>query len=486
MYKQSILLALLLCSIISFSQEIVNSTPVALKKNKTVFQIVNDSTKETTIFVSDKEKVKAIRLNREMQIIDSLMTERVNYSTYDQMIGHNGSSSNPSLFWSSPNHKEIFIQQFHFDNLKNSNKTYSLSLKDERFLHNFSQNDRFYILTVLKNSDKLKLYVFDTNGTLEEKIIDLTGFRFFKSDYQKTTMYGMFGEGFYTAELPFSLQKINPENPTSLVESSKMRKCYSNGKDIILTFDTNIDYTQLITLNLESFTATEKFVKKPFIESDQRYNLNSNSFLIDNKLYQIKSSSSQLIMTIKDLDDNLIKSYAATEITPIIDFKNSNIIQENGDPSKKRILETSAQFIRKINSLSAGISCYKLNDDYLVTIGSVSEQEQQVSTGAIIGGMFGAVGSIAGSLIDAAISNPTMESFNSYANRKVVYINGLFDKEAGHIKGEIEPLAFDKIRIFFDKNKDVSSQTLYKLDNIYYLGYYDNLTKEYTIRKFED
>lgn len=486
MFKKSIVLILLMIGYISFSQEIVNSIPVALKKNKAVFQIVNDLTKETTIFVSDKEKVKAIRLDKEMKIMDSLSTERVNYSTYAQMIGHNGFSSNPSLFWSSPNHKEILFQPFNFKNPASSNQTYSLPLKDERVLQNFSQNDKFYMMTVLKNSDKLKLYVFDTNGKLEEKIIDLTGFRFFKSDFKKTTLYGMLEEVFYSSELPFSLQKIIPENPTSLVESSKKKKCYSNGKTIILTFDMNMDYTQLITINLESFTATEKILKKPFINATERYQLNSNSFLIDNKLYQIKSSSSELFLTIKDLEDNLIKSYEASGENPIIDFKNSNFEQEYGGTSKKRILETSSQFIRKTNNLNAGISCYKLNDNYLVTIGSVSEEEQQVSTGMIIGGMFGAVGSIAGSLIDAAISNPTMESFNSYANRKVVYINGLFDKEGTHVKGEIEPLAFDKIRIFFDKNTDVSSQTLYKLDNIYYLGYYDNNSKEYVIREFED
>lgn len=486
MYKQSTLLALFLCSIISFSQEIVNSTPVALKKNKTVFQVVNDSTKETTIFVSDKEKVKAIRLNKEMQITDSLSTERLNPKVYVAMIGYNENKSNINLFWTSSNHKDLFIQQFNFNKPNSENKTYSLPLKDEKFVQNFSQNGKFYIMTVLKNSDKLKLYVFDTDGKLEEKIIDMTGFRFFKSDYQKTTIYGVLDESYYATELPFSLQKITPENPTSLVESSKRRKCYSIGNTIVLTFDSNIDYTQLITLDLDKFNANEKFIQKPYINYTQRYELNSNSFLIDNHLYQIKSSSSQLILTVKDLEDNLIKSYEASDENPIIDFKNSNYVQENGGTSKTRILDTSSQFIRKTNNLNAGISCYKLNNDYLVTIGSVSQEQQKVGAGAIAGSMFGIAGAIAGSLIDAAISNPTMESFNAYANRKVVYINGLFDKDANHIKGEIDPLAFDKIRVFFDKNTNVSSQTLYKLDNIYYFGYYDNSKKEYTIRKFKD
>lgn len=79
-----------------------------------------------------------------------------------------------------------------------------------------------------------------------------------------------------------------------------------------------------------------------------------------------------------------------------------------------------------------------------------------------------------------------MENFNSYTNRKVVKIEGLFDKEGNNIKGELQPLAFDKIRTFFDKNTDVSSQTLFKINDFYYLGYYDNKTKEYTIRKFAD
>lgn len=485
MYKQSILLALLLCSILSFSQEIVNSTPVALKKGKSVFQIVNEDSKETTLFVSDQEKVKAIRLNNQMQIIDSLSTERLNPKLYSGMVGYNENKSNINLFWTSSNHKDLFIQQFNFDKPNSENKTYTLPLKDEKFIQNFSQNGKFYMMTVLKNSDKLKLYVFDTDGKLEEKIIDLTGFVFFKPDYQKTTMYGKLQEQFIGSEFSFTLQIIRPESPTSLVESSKKRKCYSNGNTIVITFDSNLDFTQLITINLDSFTAKEQYIKKPYVQGENTFQ-NSNSFLIDNHLFQIKTSSSQLFLTVKDLEDKLIKSYEASNENPIIDFKNSNYVQENGDPSKTRILDTSSQFIRKTNSLNSGISCYKLNDNYLVTIGSVSQEQQQAGTGAMVGGMFGALGSIAGSLIDAAISNPTMESFNAYANRKVVYINGLFDKNANHIKGEIDPLAFDKIRLFFDKNTNVSSQTLFKLDNNYYFGYYDTTTKEYTIRKFKD
>jgi hypothetical protein len=79
-----------------------------------------------------------------------------------------------------------------------------------------------------------------------------------------------------------------------------------------------------------------------------------------------------------------------------------------------------------------------------------------------------------------------MDSFNSYSNRKVVKIECLFDADNNHIEKELKPLAFDKIRTFFDDNTDVTSRTLFKMEANYYLGYYDNKTKEYIIRRFAD
>lgn len=100
--------------------------------------------------------------------------------------------------------------------------------------------------------------------------------------------------------------------------------------------------------------------------------------------------------------------------------------------------------------------------------------------------MGGIIGAVAVAAANSAISNPTLNSFNAYSNKKVVYMSGLFDKDNNHIKGDIDALAFDKIRTFFDYKKDVSLPTLYKMDTNYFFGYYDDTTKEYTIRKFTD
>lgn len=483
MFKKLLLTALLLNGLASFSQEVVTSAPVELKKNRDVFQTVNNEKNEVTLFVSDKIKVKAIHLDQKMQIVDSLSAERPNTKTYTNMIGYNISKNNTRLFWSSNDYEDIYCQLFDFNSKKVTTQQHTLVLKEEKILQKFSENENFYILTVVKKSNNFKLHIFNKDGSYKEKIISLEGFHFFKSNYTKTNLYGVMEQNLLPFEAPFSLENITVENPTSLTNAAKKRKCYFNKKEIVITIDTNPDYTQVLILDLEKFSATEKIIRSFIIpnisDSGYRVHIVSNSFFIDNKLYQIKSSSDEFHFTIKDLESNTIKEFSATANRPI-DFKNSEIYQEGGDfGGGKRTLENSSQFIRKINNLNAGITCYHIGENTLITIGGVSAVQQSAGQAAL--GSFGLIGA----LVSVAIYNPTMENFNSYSNRKVVKIEGIFDKEGNHIKGDLQPLAFDKIRTFFDKNNDVSSQTLFKLD-YYYLGYYDNKSKEYIIRKFAD
>lgn len=480
MFKKITLLTLLFPSI-CFSQEVVNSISIDLKKNRDVFQIVDYAKNEVAFFLSDEAKVKAILLDQNMQIVDSLTNERPNKKVYKNMIGYCGDAGNTRLFWSSSDFKEIFTQNFHFETRKITTQSYQMAFKDERILQKFSEKEYFYILTIVKNSNILKLYSFGDEGKIEVKAIDLTGFHFFKAyDYQRTNFYGVLEENLLPFENAFSLQKISADNPTSLTDSAKKRKCYSNANEIIITIDSNIDYTQLIILNLTDFTASEKIIKKvniPYLQ--YKSEINSNSFVFDNKVYEVKFSSDKFILSLKDFNDTLIKEYSVSG-DDSIDFKNSLILQEGSDFGGKRVLENTSQFIRKVNNSNMGLSCYSIGNNTLITLGSVSEKQQ--SSAMIMGGMFG----LAGVLLTYAITNPTMESFNSYSNRKVVKIDCLFDKEMNHITGELKPLAFDKIRTFFDKSSNISSQTIYKLNNYYYLGCYDNNLKEYIIRKFAD
>jgi hypothetical protein len=480
MNRLSCTIPLLLLSLFSFAQEIVSTTPVVLKKKKEVFQIVDKDNKEVDMFVVDDQKIKVIRMDQNMQIIDSLTNIKPNKKIYGRMIGNNGSSTSPTLFWTSSDYKKIAAQQFDLNSKTVKLNELDLELANERYLQCFSLKSFFYLLTITKNSGLLKLYVFDTTGKLEIKPLDTSRFQFYGNDYVPSNLFDILKTNLLPFEAPFSLKKIESEIPISLVQSANKRKCYYNDNQITITIDTNNDFTQLIFIDLLNYKITEKTITKPKIkwEGEGIADFNSNSFLINDKLIQIKSSSDKFILTLKDLEEKLIKEYSITKDTEI-GFKNTEIVQTGGDFNGTRVLEKSSQFIRKVNNLNSGISYYRIGNKSLVTLGSVSEQQQSAMA---MGGMFGA----AGAILAAVLTNSTMDNYDDYARRKVIKVDCLFDENLNHLPGVVPTLAFDKIRTFLAKEDDFSLKTIFRLNEYYYLGYYDEDSKNYTIRKFTD
>ncbi|MGH2666558.1 hypothetical protein [Flavobacterium sp.] len=478
MFKKILVLLAGFTAAVSFSQETVNTIPLSLKGNRDVFQIVETSKNEVTLFLSDKKKVNAMRLNEQLQIMDSLSSSHPG-KVYSDMIGYINNGNQYKLFWSSGNSKEIASQTYDFEKRTVVINTFSSKLKDEKVIQKFSDNGVFYMATVLKDSNILKLYIFDKADHLTEKTINLEGYKFYLSNFKKSTLYGVLQEDLMPFENAFSLQQITTESPTSLTYSSKKRKCYIQNGTFIISFDTNPSYTQLINITLSNLSAVEKIYKTPFLQTTEFTPARSNSFLMDDKLFQIKLTSEKMILSIKDSQDNILKELP-TLVTEEINYKNSPITQENGSSSNQRILEKTNQFLRKVSNSNCGISGYKINGNYFLKIGSVSEVQD--NNGAMYGAMFG----MAGVLIASAISNPTFDNFNSYSSRKVVYINTLFDNNGNHISGDINPVAFDKIQNHIEKNKNLVSPTLFKMNNTYYLGNYDTYTKQYILRKFVD
>ncbi|HEX8563849.1 MAG TPA: hypothetical protein VF676_12810 [Flavobacterium sp.] len=475
--KKKLVLLLLLCTAKSFSQQVVNSQPLQLQRDRSAFQVVDTAASQVALFVSDKSATRALLLDNTMKSIDSLSTPRPD-GDFDELLGYVGTAQKPVLVWGAGNaKKKILLQAFDFNTNAVSTKNVSIDLKEERILEKLSTAKAFYLVTVVKNSNIIKFYVFDAAGNMEERPVNMDKLRFFRSDTGRSTFYGVMGQ-MLNLQAPYAIKKIDAGSPTSLTEASLKRKCYLQGNKFYITNDANVDFTQVVTIDLDTFTATETFLKQPFIASDSRSDLNSNSFILGDKIYQIKLGPDQMFVTLKDFQDNTIKMHHVAPNTEIT-FRNSPMRQEGGDFDSSRILDKSSQFIRKVNNSNTGISCYDSNGKTLVTFGSVSAE--RANEAAMIGGMFG----VAGILVAYAVANPTMDNFNSYANRKVVYVDCLFDPAGNHLDGPVPQLAFNKIRTYVE-DKKISGQTLYRFGGDYFMGSYDKDGNLYTIRKFTD
>lgn len=475
--KKLLCALILLVSLTSNSQELVKELKINLGLKTDAFQIVEEQKKQIAFFFSDKKSISTVRFNDSFNVIDSITVSRPS-KEYDAVVGYSITDNKYFAYWSD--RKKMLAQCFDFDTKQVSSKIFPLEFGDEKVIKKITVNDVFYIITILKNSSVLNFYVYN-NNTFEKKIIDLSAKRFLGFDNKTALLWDIIDRG-TALEPSLFFQNISNETPPSLVFSAFKRKIYCPENTVVFTLDTNKRFTQLISVNLSDYTVFQKSYNQPHIEETPTGGgVDSNSFLSDNNLIQMKLSSEKMILSIKDFDGNELKSFEVINGEEI-NFKNSEIIQENKSVNNTRILDNSSQLLRKIYYQNPSIACYSLNNKKYVTIGSVSYQDS--GNGMMVGAM---LGGITGALLAAAISsNYSMDNLNSYKNRKVVYINCLFDKDFNHINGDLKQLAFDELRIFADKKKKLLSQVVFKLNSNLYFGGYENKSGIYSFYKFKD
>lgn len=477
MKKILCLLICILCSK-SFSQELAKSLPIKFIKNTDVFQVVNESKNETLLFFSDKTNVRTIKLNEKFDVADSITTNRPNIK-YEDIVGYSANNNSYYTYWMGSSNKEILAQNFNFDTHSTATKLITIDFEKEKTIKKITVNNIFYMINIIKNTSILNLYVFK-EGEVEKKTIDLTDKTFLDADSKKTSLWKVLNTT-TNFETSLSMQTISNDSPPSLIFSAYKRKVYNVDNKLIFSIDTNVNFTQTITIDLSNFSYLTKSYNSPLLVGAEYDVTNSNSFLIDEKIIQTKIISTKMIISVKDLFGTEIKRLEVEGVDEI-PFKNSEIIQENGGVKNTRILDKSNQLLRKIYNLNPSLSGYYDNNKIYLTIGGVSIQK--ANNAMLYGGM---LGGFTGALIGAAIStNYSLQNLNSYKDRKVVFINCIFDKNFEHINGEAKKFAFDNVRKFEEENDNLSIKTIFKLNNILFFGGADKKSGEYRIYKFQD
>lgn len=495
MIKKLLLVSLLLNSLFSFSQNIVKEFDLKLNNKRDFFQIVNEDKKEVILFLNDKEKVTSFRFDEKFNILDSLTSSRPE-KKYIEIIGYQKNINDYFVFWGSKDRKEINAQYFNFATKETKTTLINLELKKERVIKAITINNKFYLITIVKNMNILKFYVSDESGNLNEKIVDLSNLKSANNSDQNVNLHNILLE----ETKDQSMEIIHNDSPPSLALSSKKFKIYTYKSDeIIFTSDYNTDLTTILKINLNDFSANLKSIEQPKMNQEQFDSniTNSNSFLIDDKILQIKIDFTALILTISDQNGNKINQYQTLREEEI-SYKNSDVFQEAGSIHNRRVLEKPKQFIRKMNNSNPGISCYKLNGLYYTVIGSCQDiaKNGPMAMGPGFGVGMGA--GFGGSLSFGFTPSYTITNLISYQDKKVVYTNCLFDSNFNHLTDKITISAFERARIFVEVSEEIKeaspifSKSLYKdliifkFNKDLYIGNYNDNKKKYQFFSFTE
>lgn len=471
----------LFISITVLSQQKVADFNADNTKEKNLFSVLDDKGR-VVLFMAEKNKLTGIQFDDSFQITDSISIP-FNPKELKKMVASHPKQNQILIYWLTKNKNELYVQQFDFENKKVTANTIIVDPGKEKIVANFTNNNFFYVVTFTKNESTINVYKTDGN-LVEKKVIDCSKFRFVNSSNQKVNLWNLYDENSGTVYYS-GFESISDASQTSLVKSTSIKKAYIRDQEVIFSFDNSTSYTQLLKVDLKNFTATQKEYAQlsyGFNETNNGLpNSNiemSNSFIINNKLIQVKNNAKSLSFQIVDFDGNVITKNV---VKPDEDFgfNTSPMYLEEGSFKKRKELDSSKKLLRKIYYLNLSVTGYYHDGKYNLTLGGVSYPQQN----SFSFGMFGLIGA----LIDVAINhNNTISNINSYSNKNVVYINAMFDEDFNSLPNNPNTLALEKLRLFVEENDKFINPTIFDKDSkIYYVGF-NKESKKYGIYVFEN
>ncbi|WP_064967142.1 hypothetical protein [Tenacibaculum ovolyticum] len=472
--------SLVICLIFSavFSQEKIASLKNHLKINSTdikdVIPIVNSENNEIAIFIADAKNVYGYKLNDKFKVngeVSSITKKR----KYKVLLGSSIHANNYKIYLTNKDKNKYAYINFSFDSKENSIHEFILPPR-QRFIQTISYKNKLYVMSADKVTRTILLNYFDNNDTLQHHIIDTTDLTFLNKDGKQVLVIDLL---LSFNNRPKPIKKFEKDTPNSIETVSETNKLYLRNNEIVITFDKNKDFTQVLSINIDSFKTTKNSFKKPL--SDKRSGRKkTNSFIYDDKIILVAATKDIFSMQIFDYDTGkLLKEYAVNKDEEIT-FKNSPIIQKGGFYNNHRELKKTKQFLRKITSNKIGVSVIKNKNNFHFSIGGYVEQR---TGGPMMMGGFGGIPMASFGNI-SLFFNPTMFAYNSFSNTKSTQIECLFNENFEYIKdAEPQKNAFNIMKDYPKKGK--TGITVFKHKDYFIRGAYNSSSKTYYLTKFE-
>lgn len=472
-------LFLIFLSAFSYAQNI----PFSIDQLTESYVVENNKNLSSLLVLRTKKSSLAVRLDAENKVLDSLRIENSN-KDYENLFAKTYDGTIAQFFWTDNAKKEYIRQTIDFNSKENTfANIFKISFKNQINIVEFSNNDTYYYVTLDKKTNIIHFHEFKNDGTYTDRQVDFSNEKFLSSDYKQlkfidvATQYkGVDGASNFTFEY------IIPEQVTAITFAASKRKAYLQNNTLVFTLDTNLNATDLIYFNLDDLSYIRKSISQPVLTFT--YKMRSNSFLFEDHLYQFKLNDDGFILTVKDSNNNL-KTSLGTMNDEEISYAIGKVKFQGVKKTEYKEFENTNKFMRKFRNMKGGLTVYNYKGANLLAIGAVSSEESG-NKGAVIGAVAGGfVGAFVGALISEMSHSATMNNYDTYTKRNVMYFNTAFNKQFELVNIDIEELPLDKVNTFIKgQGKDLSHINLLFKNNAYYLGYASKKDDKYNWKVF--
>jgi hypothetical protein len=234
--------------------------------------------------------------------------------------------------------------------------------------------------------------------------------------------------------------------------------------------------SQILKIDLTSFEHSVKTFSQPFIPVVGIFN-RSNSFIKNNKIFQVKTSSKQAKLKITDITSN--------EILKEETFTNNEIISfEKNIPKTKKGIRESKSFLNKLSVNKMGVSVLYNDGKYKLEVGSY------VIGGGSAGVMTSGFGTFSLGASENVSFSPGSPSYSLYSLGSIfedeTTIEGIFNENLNLIKDGFPSSAYSLVNNFLeDKENLISVKTLFWFKGNLILGAGIKNTKGFSFYSFK-
>ncbi len=505
--KTNLLIFLSLFATILTSQELLFQKEIDVNFTLTIDGVVlpvyDVKTEQLTILTLDNKDISGIQLNQDFEVIGKIKDAR-HIDLKAVLLGSGTSKGKCHMYFINFLQTHIISKNIDFSNNTIKETNIPLGDKKEKYLESFMVNNDFYVLTIRKHSSIINVYRFTKATEAEKMTFDFSDVNFNQSNYRDLygTLLRLKDSNSDQEEsndfTKFSIEKVDPANPTPIGLSAVRNKLYIDEEEIFITIDKDKAKTRVLKMNLKDGSKRYNEVSKERIKDEDVYRNISNSFLYKENLFQVKLNKSMLGITIKQIDnDSLLMTYQLDKKGEL-EFKNSPFYKNSYVSrlmnSNMDTLSASKPILKNLFQRHLGVAVYQNDDALEMVVGAythpleISSKEFVEYFGTIALHVLGVHVIFTNRMIKKIYNhNSILYGLETYDKALLSYFKTKLDASTfTHLPGKITPNPYDKIVTFLTrKHKELGAKTIIRMGEAYVLGFYDKKDKSYYMWKFE-
>ncbi len=490
---------------IVFERRINLVTHGAVKdKLSDVIPVITNDQLDALIFL-EKEGISIVELEDDLTEKSFYVNQRpLEYQSQDA-IGYSVEDGTYFLFNANASRTKFYIHRVSPEKQINDTQAAPISLRNERILETLSSNGLFYLLTVVKKSSELRVYEFQGAKLKRTQAFDFSNMNFPDGHNHKDLYRALLELDGMRQSLV--INKIELNDPVSLEQAAKQSKLYIDGNKLYFTFDYAIRSTTVLQIDLEDFSSAAETYEHASSACPRSQYFQTNSFVNNNRLYQMQLCKSLLSFQVVDLaTDATVASFSSEEGQN--DWILGSVLEDNEAefaPSEDLEMRSAKEALKSIAKNDAAV-VVRTNSEKLLEL-KVGGHLKAYKTSYNETVNHSTMGVGPNGSIPMNYTFSTYSNYRRYENSKATYFEALLSEDTFEpTDGEIYENVFDKIRYFkaneydekgksggiFNSNARsgdtlpvLKNETLFRLNEQYYFGYFVEGKSSFILHSFE-